>query len=677
VEDAPAPPGATGRLWSMNSAVGVAQQTDQVRSDALAQLAAIVESSDDAIVSKDLDGIIQSWNQGAQRIFGWSAEEAIGKPITIIIPPDRLDEEPKIIARIRAGERVDHFETIRITKDGRKVHVSVTISPVRDREGRIVGASKIARDTTLLREYERRLTDFIENATIGLHWVAADGTILWANRCELEMLGYTREEYVGRNIVEIHVDRPVIDDIMARLARGETLIDCPSRLRHKDGSIRHVLINSCVRFEDGAFENTQCFTRDVTALKNAEEERNKLLEREHAARVQAEHASRMKDEFLATLSHELRTPLNAILGYAHLLREGSIRPDEMQAALDVIERNARSQTQIIEDLLDMSRIVSGKIRLDVQRVDLAAAVTTAIDTLRPAAEAKGVRLTTVLDPLVGPVRGDPARLQQVVWNLLSNAIKFTPKAGKVQVALERVNSHVEIVVSDTGEGINPDFLPFVFDRFRQADPSSTRRHGGLGIGLAIVKQLTELHGGSVRAKSPGPGQGSTFVVALPLSAALEDDDTAAGSRVHPKAEAAPSDLSDHIDLSGVRVLVVDDQSDARELIAHILTGCHAQVYTAESMSEALRAMRAQPPDVLISDIGMPGHDGYELIQAVRALPREAGGDVPAAAVTAFARSEDRRRAMLAGFQTHIAKPVEPAELITVIASLAGKIGRAP
>jgi CheY-like chemotaxis protein len=381
----------------------------------------------------------------------------------------------------------------------------------------------------------------------------------------------------------------------------------------------------------------------------------------------------MKDDFLATLGHELRTPLNAILGYAQLLRAGSIAPAELPEAIEVIERNARTQTQIIEDLLDLSRIVSGKIRLDVQRVDLATVVTAAVDTVKPAAENKGVRLTAVLDPLVGPVRGDPSRLQQVVWNLLSNSIKFTPRRGKVQVALERVNSHVEIVVSDTGQGITPEFLPHVFDRFRQADASSTRRHGGLGIGLSIVKQLVELHGGTVRAKSPGPGLGATFIVALPLSAAHEDESEP--TRTHPKAPSDPADACDQVDLTGVRVLVVDDEPDSRQLIARILEACHAEVDTAASCDQALALVRDGPPDVLISDIGMPDRDGYELIRAIRALPADRGGNVRAAALSAFARSEDRRRAMLAGFQTHVAKPVEPPELLAVVASLANRIGR--
>jgi PAS domain S-box-containing protein len=649
---------------------GKQQSMSQI--EAQARLAAIVESSDDAIVSKNLEGIIQSWNAGAQRIFGWTPDEVIGKPITIIIPPDRLDEEPQILARLRKGERIDHFETIRVTKDGRRINISVTISPVRDSEGQIIGASKVARDITLLKEYERRLSDFVETASIGLHWVGPDGTILWANRYEMEMLGYSRDEYIGRNIAEFHAERPIIEDILARLTRGEKLLNYPSQLVCKDGSRRHVLINSCVRFEDGKFRHTQCYTRDVTELRLAEEQRARLFEQERAARIEAERASRMKDDFLATLSHELRTPLNAILGYSQLMRTGAIAGAEINQAIEVIERNARTQTQIIEDLLDLSRIVSGKIRLDVQRVDLAMVVTAAVDTLKPTAELKGVHLISLIDPLIGPVKGDPSRLQQVVWNLLSNAIKFTPKDGRVQVALERVNSHVEIVVSDTGEGIKPDFLPHVFDRFRQADSSSTRRHGGLGIGLAIVRQLVELHGGTVRAKSPGLGQGSTFIVALPISVSHEDDGDA--KRVHPKTASATTDACNDIDLSGVHVLVVDDEPDARRLVARILESCHAQVSVAATVPEALEKIQQKVPQVLISDLGIPDHDGYDLIRAVRALPPESGGQVPAAALSAFARSEDRRRAMLSGFQTHVAKPVEPAELLAVVASLAGRVG---
>ena len=490
---------------------------EQIRSEADARLAAIVESSDDAIVSKTLEGIVTSWNKGAQRIFGWASEEMVGQSITKIIPANLLHEEPHILERLRRGERIDPFETIRKRKDGRLINVSVTVSPVRNREGRIIGASKIARDITaevrLHRELkeakeaaelkERQLFDFMENATVGLTWIGADGIVRWANKRELQMLGYERTEYVGQHVANFHADRKVIDELLSRVFGGETLIDFPARLRCKNGSIRQVLINGSVRLDPGNSKSAECFTRDVTALKAAEQERNQLFERERTVRIEAERSSRMKDEFLATLSHELRTPLNAILGYAQLMRGGMTDSAELAEAIEVIERNARAQTRIIEDLLDMSRIISGKIRLDVQPVDLAAVVTAAIETVKPSAELKHIKLTGVLDPLVGPIKGDPARLQQVVWNLLTNAIKFTPRGGRVQVALERVNSQIEILVSDTGEGIKPEFLPHVFDRFRQADASTTRHHGGLGIGLSIVKQLVELHGGdSARPRVP-------------------------------------------------------------------------------------------------------------------------------------------------------------------------------
>ena len=643
--------------------------------DPQVELAAIIESSDDAIISKNLNGIIQSWNAGAQRLFGWTPQEAIGKPITLIIPKDRLEEEHQILARLRNGERVDHFETMRIAKDGRYVHISVTISPIRNREGRIVGASKIARDITAVREYERQLTDLVENATVGLHAIGPDGVIMWANRHELEMLGYTLDEYVGRHISEFHTDQSVISDILMRLGRAEKLHNYPAKLRCKDGSIRSVLISSCARFENGRFKNTQCFTNDVTERTLFEEERSRLLESERAARIEAERAGGIKDDFLATLSHELRTPLNAILGYAQLVRKGAFSAEELPGAMEVIERNARIQTQLVEDLLDLSRIVSGKIRIDVQGVNLASVIRAAIETLKPDAEMKGVRLKSIFDPIVRPVSGDPSRLQQVVWNLLSNAIKFTPRGGEVQVALERVDSGIEIIVSDTGEGIPPDFLPNVFDRFWQADPSITRRHGGLGIGLSIVKQLVELQGGTVRAKSPGVGRGSTFIVSLPVTV-IEDAHNEAQSRYSvPPSDPTSDDAFENIDLTGVRVLVVDDDSDARLLASRILESCHAEVKTAASMSAALEEIRIQVPHVLLSDLGMPDWDGFDLIRAVRDLPSDRGGEIPAIAISAFARSEDRRRAMIAGYQTHLAKPVEPSELIAVVASLTGRIGR--
>jgi PAS domain S-box-containing protein len=416
------------------------------------------------------------------------------------------------------------------------------------------------------------------------------------------------------------------------------------------------------------FQDVTARRRAEHALREREEEREYLLQSEQAARVESERASRMKDEFLATLSHEIRTPLNAILGWAALLRAGRSTGTDAAQGLEIIERNARLQAQMIEDLLDMSRIISGKLRLDVQRVDLADVIRTATEAFQPAATAKEIRLQLVLDPLTGLVSGDPNRLQQVLWNLLSNAIKFTPKGGRVQVLLERVNSHVEISVIDTGEGIDPAFLPEIFDRFRQADSTTTRRHGGLGLGLAIVKQLVELHGGTIRAKSPGKNQGATFVAALPLTV-LHPEVEPLPSRRHPRVDAAPVVDESCLQLAGVRVLVVDDEPDARALLRRLFEECEAVVSLASSSEEALSILQTQLPDVLISDIGMPGDDGYSLIRRVRALPDEKGGRIPAIALTAYARIEDRVKSMVSGFQHHLSKPIEPTELIAVVARL--------
>jgi PAS domain S-box-containing protein len=405
-------------------------------------------------------------------------------------------------------------------------------------------------------------------------------------------------------------------------------------------------------------------------VKRAAAERERLLEAERAARAEAERVSLMKDEFLATLSHELRTPLNAILGWSQLIAMGDMDDDELRQGVETIERNARAQTQLIEDLLDMSRIISGKVRLDVQRVDLAGVVDAAVDSVQPSADVKGIRLRKIVDPLAGPVSGDPTRLQQVVWNLLSNAVKFTPKNGTIDVLLERVNSHLEITVHDSGAGIKPEFLPLVFERFRQADSSTTRNHGGLGLGLSIVKQLVELHGGTIRAKSAGENQGATFIVALPVAAVRNE-----GDREHPSAYKAPVVDCDELHLEGLKVLVVDDELDARNLIKRVLKECRAEVTLAAGADEGLAAIKAVRPHVIISDVGMPGKDGYQFIRDVRSLMASEGGHTPAIALTAFARSEDRTRAMLAGYQVHMAKPIEPHELLATVASLASRMNR--
>jgi PAS domain S-box-containing protein len=436
-----------------------------------------------------------------------------------------------------------------------------------------------------------------------------------------------------------------------------------------DGEYRWFLSRAvAMRDADGRIEKWFGTSTDVHEQKRAEAERAEALEREREARRQAEEANRAKDEFLAVVSHELRTPLNSMLGWARLLRSDKIDAASFERGLETIERNVRSQAQLIDDLLDVSRIVTGKLRLDVQPVEVASCVRAAIDSMRIATEAKRIRLEATLDPTAGPVSGDPDRLQQIAWNLLSNAIKFTPKDGTVRVRVACVDSHVEIVVADSGQGISPEFLPFVFDRFRQADASITRSAGGLGLGLAIVRHLVELHGGSVRAESEGEGRGATFTVTLPLMP-IERDGGEIATRAPREVETASSLLECPPELAGVKILVVDDEPDAREMLKAMLEGCEAEARTVASAAEALQLLDVWAPDLLVSDIGMPGEDGYALIKRVRERGPARSGNVPAVALTAYARYEDRMRALGSGFQMHVAKPVDPAELLLVIHSL--------
>ena len=510
-------------------------------------------------------------------------------------------------------------------------------------------------------------------------WTARpDGMLDYVNQRWYEFIDKTEAEFAPADWhLRVHPD-----DIAnaaqvwgASVSTGDPYVT-EFRVRAADESYRWFLVRALpIRGTDGAIVQWYGTCTDVHEQRALHEQNALLLDSERAARAEAERASQIKDEFLATLSHELRTPLNAILGWANVLRGDPADAEGVAEGLTIIERNARAQNQIIEDLLDMSRIISGKVRLDVHRMDLAPIVEAAIETVRPAATARGIRVQTVLDPTARPVSGDPNRLQQVFWNLLSNAIKFTPRGGRVQVLLERVNSHLEVSIIDTGKGIEAGFLPHVFDRFRQADSSTTRQYGGLGLGLAIVKQLVELHGGTVRVKSGGHDLGTTFVVALPLTVlhpetALETED-----RRHPSGGAlvAPT-LQRDLNLADVRVLVVDDEADARALVRRLLEERGATVITNGSVAEALASIREERFDVLVSDIGMPDEDGYALIRQVRALAAERGGSIPAVALTAYARSEDRMKAVMAGFQMHVTKPVEPAELLTMVASLAGRAG---
>jgi signal transduction histidine kinase/ActR/RegA family two-component response regulator len=408
---------------------------------------------------------------------------------------------------------------------------------------------------------------------------------------------------------------------------------------------------------------------------SVEVDREALLRKEQEARATAEAADRAKDQFLAVLSHELRTPLNAVYGWARMLRAGQIQGEaDVTRALEVIERNANAQVQLVDDLLDVSRVITGKMRLDVRKVDLSTVVEAAADAVRPAAEAKGIRLQSVLDPRAGPITGDPDRLQQIVWNLLINAVKFTPKGGHIQVHLQRINSHVEIVVSDTGQGIAPDVLPVIFERFRQADSSSTRTHAGLGLGLALVKHLVELHGGTVVAQSAGATRGATLIVRLPLT--IAEFPLGPLPRVHPTAPSAEP-LPAGTRLDGLKILVVDDDPDALELATAILESSGAGVRRCFAAPEALDALREWRPDVLVSDIEMPGEDGYSLIRKVRALDPAQGGRTPAIALTAYGRTQDRILSLAAGYSMHVPKPVDPGELTTIVASVAARPPQVP
>ncbi len=478
------------------------------------------------------------------------------------------------------------------------------------------------RQAAALRISEARLRAIIDSTPDCVKVLSAEGTLLEINRAGLPMIeADDAESVVGRCIFDLIAPehRDAYRAFHERVCKGQGG-SIEFEIVGLRGTRRHVETHAVPLFDADAHVTHLAVTLDITARKQAEREREQLLAETQRAKTQADAANHMKDEFLATLSHELRTPLNAILGWARILRTGKVDRVDLEEGLAAIERNSTAQAQIIEDLLDVSRIIAGKFRLEVQSVNIHEVIESAVAAVMPAASARGIRVDRVLDSLAGPVSGDPARLQQVVWNLLSNAVKFTPKGGRVRILLERVNSHVEVSVIDTGMGIKPEFLPHVFDRFRQADSSSTRRHRGLGLGLAIVKQLVEMHGGTVRAKSAGEGQGATFSVTLPISVVHPLQPEKLGTKPDDPAEFD----GDGGNLGGVRVLVVDDEPDARRLIERVLAEGGAEVALASSAAEALELLDEFKPHVLVSDIGMPDHDGYDLLRNVRSRGQVGG-----------------------------------------------------
>lgn len=529
-----------------------------------------------------------------------------------------------------------------------------------------------ASDPSTLRTSEIRYRRLFESARDGILILdAASLKITDVNPFMMELLGYSRDGFLGRELWEIGLfsDKAASQQAFKELQLNGYLRYEDLPLQTTDGKLREVEFVSNVYDED-RHPVIQCNIRDITDRKRAEKERRVLLASAQAARAEADTANSLKDEFLATVSHELRTPLTAILGWSQMLASGNLDEQESKRAVETISRNARAQREIIDDLLDISRIITGKLRLDVRAMEMDRIIEAVVEGVRPAADARNIQLQTSIDPRICPISGDPERLQQIIWNLLSNAIKFTPEGGRVELRLERSDSEVEITISDTGQGLDPELLLHVFDRFRQFDSSSSRRHGGLGLGLSIVRQLVELHGGTVMAESPGAGKGTTFKVMLPVTSVHHDLNNIEKTP-QPIIEGNNATESEPA-LNGVRVLVVDDERDSRELVVAALMMRGAEVVSFGSAIEAVEEMERRPFDVLLSDIGMPEMDGHWLINKIRQLPIERGGRIPAVALTAYAGIEDRKRALLAGYQVHIPKPVELAKLASVVAELAAR-----
>jgi PAS domain S-box-containing protein len=655
---------------------------------------------DYGIFMLDTAGGIVSWNSGAERMNGYTAQEILGQHFSIFYPRQDIDDG-KCDLELRVATAQGRFEDEgwRLRKDGTKFWANVVLTAVRDADGDLIGYGKVTRDLTerrmaedSLRQSEERLRLLIASVKdYAIFILDPTGHVASWNSGAERLKGYSASEIVGQHFSRFYP----IEDIRAgkcemeleqasELGRFE---DEGWRLR-KDGSRfwANVVI-SAVRDEKGVLRGFAKVTRDLSERKRHEEERlalaridaarrvaeeneeraREMTEELRIARDKAEESTRLKDEFLATVGHELRTPLSAILGWGRMLQGGVLDESKAKKAFEVIVRNALAQSQIIDDLLDVSRIVAGQLRLDLDFLNVRQVIDMAVDAVRSSAEAKEITVEAVLDPEGGIIRGDRGRLQQVVWNLLTNAVKFTPRQGRISVSLWREGSWVEIVVSDTGRGIAPDFLPRVFDRFAQQEGSHARKAGGLGLGLAIVKHLVELHDGTVEARSGGEDLGATFIVRLPVA-----PDTSAAASPDQPGHCPLDKISFPPELVGLRVLVVDDEPDARHLLQTVLEKGGAKVKVAASAAAAFESIRADLPDVIVSDVGMPETDGYDFIRQLRQLPRQQGGRIPAVALTAYARAEDRRNALVAGFQNHASKPMDPQELVMVVASLVGR-----
>ncbi|WP_437927890.1 PAS domain S-box protein [Sorangium sp. So ce291] len=629
----------------------------------------LVETIQDyAIFILDAGGHVVTWNVGAERIKGYKAEEIIGRHFSTFYPPEdvaagKCDRE--IEEAIRLGRVAD--EGWRVRKDGSLFWASVVITALRDRDGPLLGFAKVTRDLTerrhaeeALRRSEERFRLLVESVKdYAIFMLDPQGVITTWNRGAQELKGYSAEEILGQHFSRFYPEHDVragkCDWELAIAARDGRVTDEGWRIR-KDGTrFWAYVVITALRGPGGELVGFAKVTRDLTERRQAEEERIRL--------AQAQEANRMKDEFLATVSHELRTPLNAILGWSSVLCD-SVTDPEIAKAVETIRRNAQAQARIVEDVLDVSRIVTGKMHIETRPTNFAAIVADALEVVRPAADAKGIELSVQGAERSLLLVGDPARLQQVVWNLLSNAVKFTERGGHVRVNLEQAGASVHLAVHDDGRGVDPAVISHVFERFWQADSSITRRFGGLGLGLSIVRHIVELHGGTVSAHSAGLDQGTSFFVTLPVRAVTPLPEQEPDRRRAP----APRERT-RARLDGLRVLVVDDEPDARELITAVLSERGAEVRVASSALEARGALATARPHVIVSDIGMADEDGYAFIRSLRAMARDGGDATPAVALTAYTSGTSQRLALEAGYDEHLAKPVNPEDLVRVVRKL--------
>lgn len=613
-----------------------------------------------------------------QRISGRERDEVLGRAVVDVFPFLRESGNDRCFSAVFDGKQW--------TAENHPYGPSETgvfeshYSPLLDEENNIAGGIAVITDITARKQAEeaahkayRQLAFHVESSPLAvIEWDSDFRVSRWSASAE-RLFGWKAEDVIGKHVNEwrfVFADDVDAVALVTNRQREGVEVQGVQRNRNytRDGKVLFCeWYNSVLHDDRGKLVSVLSLVLDVTARQSAEEERAASLVRERAARRHAEEADRLKDEFLATLSHELRTPLTSILGWASMIRNGEVEGSGVARAIETIERNARSQARLIDDLLDVSRIITGNLRLDLHPLNLAPIVDAALDALRPTADVKGIRLQTHFEPRECLIKGDPNRLRQVIWNLLSNAIKFTPRGGIVDVDLTCVES-ARLTVRDTGEGIDPEFLPYVFDRFRQAEASISRKQGGLGLGLAVVRHLVELHGGAIAAESQGLGRGAVFTVELPIAQERRDPARAEERKREVERRRIRSGV---VRLDGLHVLLVEDDDDSRKLLGTMLKRYGARVTSTKSAKEALSVFEGELPDVMVSDIGMPDEDGYELMRKVRARPAEKGGRIPAIALTGYASKKDRERALAAGYHRHLAKPIEQADMIAAIAALVG------